>query len=64
LIEVAQSANASLIVVGGRGHSLLGGIVLDSVAQNLVRSSPISVLVDRHPKVSNRAQPSTGEAQR
>lgn len=52
LIEVAATGDASLIVVGGRGHSLLGGLVLGSVAQKLVRCSPISVLVDRHPKIN------------
>jgi nucleotide-binding universal stress UspA family protein len=49
LIDVATTHAASLIVVGGRGHSLLGGLVLGSVAQKLVRSSPTSVLVVRHP---------------
>jgi len=57
LIEAAATRDASLIVVGGRGHSLLGGFVLGSVAQKLVRSSPVSVLVDRHPKVDHRAEP-------
>jgi nucleotide-binding universal stress UspA family protein len=45
---IAAAEGASLIVVGGRGHSLLGGLILGSVAQKLVRSSPISVLVVRH----------------
>jgi nucleotide-binding universal stress UspA family protein len=40
-----------MIVVGGRGHSLLGGLVLGSIAQRLLRCSPISVLVIRHPRV-------------
>jgi nucleotide-binding universal stress UspA family protein len=48
LIATAAAEGASLIVVGGRGHSLLGGLILGSVAQKLVRSSPISVLVVRH----------------
>jgi nucleotide-binding universal stress UspA family protein len=56
LIDVATKLDASLIVVGGRGHSLLGGLALGSVAQKLVRSSPISVLVDRHPKSNHRAE--------
>jgi nucleotide-binding universal stress UspA family protein len=56
LIDVAATSDASLIVVGGRGHSLLGGLALGSVAQKLVRSSPISVLVDRHPKINRRAE--------
>jgi nucleotide-binding universal stress UspA family protein len=55
LLETATTAGASLIVVGGRGHSLLGGLILGSVAQKLVRSSPISVLVVRHPRVNDDA---------
>ena len=42
---------ASLIVVGGRSHSLLGGLIVGSVAQKLLRSSPISVLVVRRPQM-------------
>jgi len=53
LIKVATVGAASLIVVGGRSHSLLGGLVLGSVAQKLVRASPISVLVVRHPDVND-----------
>jgi nucleotide-binding universal stress UspA family protein len=53
LIDVATTRAASLIVVGGRSHSLLGGLVLGSVAQKLVRSSPISVLVVRQPEVTD-----------
>ena len=53
LIDVARKRGASLIVVGGRGHSVVGGLVLGSVAQKLVRSSPISVLVVRHPAVED-----------
>ena len=52
LIDVATRSAAALIVVGGRGHTLLGGLVLGSVAQKLVRSSPTSVLVVRHPNVN------------
>jgi len=33
LIVTATTAGASLIVVGGRGHSVLGGLILGSVAQ-------------------------------
>src|SRR3954466_2614436 len=54
LIDKAKTNAASLIVVGGRGHSLLGGLILGSVAQKLVRCSPISVLVVRHPDVNDR----------
>jgi nucleotide-binding universal stress UspA family protein len=51
LIDAAATCSASVIVVGGRGHSLLGGLILGSVAQKLVRCSPISVLIVRHPRV-------------
>jgi nucleotide-binding universal stress UspA family protein len=51
LVDVAKKRCASMIVVGGRGHSVVGGLVLGSVAQKLVRSSPISVLVVRNPTV-------------
>jgi len=54
LVDFAVSRAADVIVVGGRGHSLLGGLVLGSIAQKLVRCSPISVLVVRHPKVDGR----------
>ena len=52
LIATASTLDAALIVVGGRGHSLLGGLILGSVAQKLVRVSPISVLVVRHDAVN------------
>jgi nucleotide-binding universal stress UspA family protein len=51
LVNVATKHDATMIVVGGRGHSLLGGLVLGSIAQRLVRWSPISVLVVRHPNI-------------
>jgi nucleotide-binding universal stress UspA family protein len=51
LIDVAKERSASMIVVGGRGHGVVGGIILGSVAQKLVRASPISVLVVRNPMV-------------
>jgi nucleotide-binding universal stress UspA family protein len=53
LIKLAKERTASVIVVGGRVHSLLGGLIVGSVAQKLLRSSPISVLVVRRPAVEN-----------
>src|ERR1700738_1574257 len=47
LIGAAQKNQATTIVVGGRSHGVVGGLVLGSVAQKLVRHSPISVLVVR-----------------
>jgi nucleotide-binding universal stress UspA family protein len=53
LLDVAKERSASMIVVGGRGHGVVGGIILGSVAQKLVRSSPISVLVVRNRAVDD-----------
>jgi nucleotide-binding universal stress UspA family protein len=47
LIKAAIEHRAGAIVVGGRNHSVVGGLVLGSVAQKLVRKSPVSVLVVR-----------------
>jgi nucleotide-binding universal stress UspA family protein len=51
LIAVARDRQAPTIVVGGRSHGVIGGLVVGSVAQKLVRHSPVSVLVvrDGHP---------------
>jgi nucleotide-binding universal stress UspA family protein len=47
LIKAAIEHRAGAIVVGGRHHGVVGGLVLGSVAQKLVRKSPVSVLVVR-----------------
>jgi len=47
LIAAARRHHASTITVGGRSHGLIGGLVLGSVAQKLVRHSPVSMLVVR-----------------
>jgi nucleotide-binding universal stress UspA family protein len=47
LIAAAVQRHATTIVVGGRSHGVVGGLVMGSVAQKLVRHSPISVLVVR-----------------
>jgi nucleotide-binding universal stress UspA family protein len=51
LIAAARDHHAGTIVVGGRSHGVIGGLVVGSVAQKLVRHSPVSVLVvrDGHP---------------
>jgi len=47
LIAAARHHRAGTIVVGGRTHGVVGGLVMGSVAQKLVRHSPVSVLVVR-----------------
>jgi nucleotide-binding universal stress UspA family protein len=47
LIAVALDQEATTIIVGGRNHGVVGGLVAGSVAQKLVRRSPVSVLVVR-----------------
>jgi nucleotide-binding universal stress UspA family protein len=47
LIAAAREHQASTIVVGGRSHGVVGGLLVGSVAQKLVRHSPVSVLVVR-----------------
>ena len=47
LLREAADNDAATIVVGGRHHGVVGGLVLGSVAQKLVRKSPISVFVVR-----------------
>jgi nucleotide-binding universal stress UspA family protein len=47
LIGAARRQRANTIVVGGRTHGVVGGLVMGSVAQKLVRHSPVSVLVVR-----------------
>lgn len=45
LIDVAQSHQAGLIVVGTRGRSDLASMLLGSVAHEVVHKSPVPVLV-------------------
>jgi nucleotide-binding universal stress UspA family protein len=47
LMAAARQHRPSTIVVGGRSHGIVGGLVVGSVAQKLVRHSPVSVLVVR-----------------
>src|SRR2546430_1084030 len=47
LIRIAGAHDAAAIVVGGKTHNVLGGLVLGSVGEKLVRHSPLSVVVAR-----------------
>ncbi len=55
LVAAARARKATTIVVGGRNHGVVGGLVVGSVAQKLVRHSPVSVLVVRDGKVRGRS---------
>ena len=55
LIRIAAAHDAAAIVVGGKTHNALGGLVLGSVSEKLVRHSPVSVVVARDGKASTFA---------
>jgi nucleotide-binding universal stress UspA family protein len=45
IIKTVRERDADLIVVGSHGHSLLGGLLLGSVAYRLLHVAPCPVLV-------------------
>jgi nucleotide-binding universal stress UspA family protein len=45
IIKTVHERDADLIVVGSHGHSLLGGLLLGSVAYRLLHVAPCPVLV-------------------
>ncbi|MDL2210254.1 universal stress protein [Desulfovibrio sp. OttesenSCG-928-O18] len=47
ILAVAQSAGANLIVMGTHGHKGIDRIIFGSVAEQIVKSSPIPVLTVR-----------------
>jgi nucleotide-binding universal stress UspA family protein len=53
LIAEVTRVSGWVIVVGGRPHSRLGGLVASSVAGKLVRHSPVSVIVARQARAAS-----------
>lgn len=47
ILEYVQSRAATLVAVGARGHSRVGGIMVGGVAATLLHSAPCSVLMAR-----------------
>lgn len=47
ILEIAHQENADLIVMGTHGHSGLQRLILGSVAEKVVRSSPVPVFTVR-----------------
>ena len=45
IIATARQRDADLIVVGSHGHSMVGGLLLGSVAYRLLHAAPCPVLV-------------------
>jgi nucleotide-binding universal stress UspA family protein len=45
IAEVAKDEDADVIVIGTRGHTALGGLLLGSVPQRLLHIAPCPVLV-------------------
>jgi|SoiMetStandDraft_2_1073263.scaffolds.fasta_scaffold179713_2 nucleotide-binding universal stress UspA family protein len=58
LIRSAAAHDAAAIVVGGKTHNVLGGLLRSSVGEKLLRHSPVSVVVARDGEASTFAAPS------
>jgi nucleotide-binding universal stress UspA family protein len=57
LIRSGAEHHAAAILVGGKAHGVVGGLLLGSVAQKLVRHSPISVVVVRDGRATSFPTP-------
>ena len=57
ILRLAQESGADLIVLGTHGRTGLGRLLMGSVAEQVVRGAPCSVLVVKMPKRVPIAQP-------
>ena len=64
IIEAAGVAGADLIVVGSRGNTGLGRLLLGSVARGILYHAPCSVLIVRPPAATGAAAPVRSGASR
>jgi nucleotide-binding universal stress UspA family protein len=63
LVEAARERNAYLVVVGPRGRRGVQRLLLGSVAEEVVREAPCSVLVVRSPEPVEPKQPSAASGE-
>ena len=54
LIRIATAHGAIAIIVAGKTHGAVSGLLLGSTADELVRHSPVSVVVVRHSPADDR----------
>jgi nucleotide-binding universal stress UspA family protein len=59
IIATVRERNADLIVVGSHGHTMIGGLLLGSVAYRLLHAAPCPVLVVP-PDRKGRGAPASG----
>lgn len=50
LIEIAEREGCDLVVMGAHGHGAVRSALMGSVSQELVRLSPVPVMLVKHPE--------------
>lgn len=56
IVQLAMERNADMIVMGTHGHTGVAHVLLGSVAERVVRTSPIPVLTVRQPLAKENVQ--------